>query len=166
MFATGSITAIIYWCQLGTMHDQLGAMKTQADVMNQQLDEMRIDQRIDQRAWMAPSDVKPHPILNEIYFDVTFENTGKTPALEIHSRIGMDVDENRIPNKDDEPKEPFEKGLCAAGTGYLCTTSSLQPGFQMIMSKLFQKGSTHLMFTEQFGIKIYSEKIIARNTVL
>jgi len=71
--------AIFAGCQWSDTHRQLG-------VMQDQLDEMKSDSTLDERAWVVPFEMtaeKSTTYTNGFYFKLMFKNTGKTPALNV-----------------------------------------------------------------------------------
>lgn len=85
---------------------QLAAMQTQSDVMRGQLDEMKQTRTLDERAWVVASDVTMGPPEDGFMkFNVTFKNSGKTPAINTQIKIFSNADIKAITTKDD-PQMP------------------------------------------------------------
>lgn len=93
--------------------EQLKAMQTQSDVMQEQLDEMKRTRQLDERAWVTAFDFEPVNDDPNHYFRVTYKNTGKTPAINCDGTIVSQFDLKKIPKKDTRPPAPENAQLLA-----------------------------------------------------
>jgi hypothetical protein len=77
--------------------------------------------RLDQRAWVVPTDDKMHQNASGVYFDVIFTNTGKTPGIHLRGIMTGTSDSRQIPKSD---RDPGGNGaMIAPGAQYHLSTS-------------------------------------------
>ncbi len=82
MVILAAVSIYVNWKTLRVLNNQYETMKGQLEIASKQIFEMQSEQRIDQRAWMASSGVKPHWNGDDPDdFEISIINTGKTPAL-------------------------------------------------------------------------------------
>jgi len=79
--------------------------------------------RLDQRAWVVPSETVADKASGGTYFKVTFKNSGHTPALRTHAWIGTTPGLSKVPNADPiRKKDPVDSfALAPGGTGNTST---------------------------------------------
>jgi len=98
-------------------YQQWQAMNTAADLQSKAL-------HVDQRAWVAESDITGKPAKGELYkVTVVFKNTGKTPAKQ---RPGVSASCFRMKEISD-PDPDFEKEVVTEAAGNIFTKALIPP---------------------------------------
>lgn len=92
---------------------QLKAMQTQSEVMQGQLDEMKIAREDDERAWVTAYDVEAVNGDGFTFFAVDYKNTGKTPAMYCQAVCYTTNSVTAIPAKDTFANNEMYSGLLA-----------------------------------------------------
>jgi hypothetical protein len=108
------------WLQYGEMIKSTNATKDAVIVAQGQLEEMRTNRHLDERAWVLATSVKDIMALdyyNAYTVDVSFKNTGKTPAINVKSFCNWAAKEAEIPKTDDIIKAWENEALCAPNSG-------------------------------------------------
>jgi hypothetical protein len=81
--------------------------------------EMQLTRIMDERAWVAISDVKCSQMNTIEEFDLTYKNTGKTPAINTQIQVISTGFLKDIPKKDAMPNPQLSSALVAPdGTGF------------------------------------------------
>jgi len=102
-FIAGVAVLLVLVGQYGEMVETTKAMKGQSDIMRRQLEEMKHDSTLDERAWVVPFEMtaeKSATFTNGFYFKLMFKNTGKTPALNVSESHDFAVGISGVPTND------------------------------------------------------------------
>src|ERR1019366_6621494 len=104
------------------METELRASQTSAsvqyDIAIKQLDEIRQANQLDQRAWVAVTEIKFDFSSQQsgqdpfgVVFTEIFKNTGKTPAVNVTPVVSIYDDIKRIPKSDTFPNPVYTSTL-------------------------------------------------------
>jgi hypothetical protein len=92
-----------------------------------QISEIQEDRNLDERAWVTESHVgiEQSQIGDSVYFKLTYENTGRTPALNVESMIGATTSRTNINEQDKFPDPPLNAGIVRPGGSGFCFTDPI-----------------------------------------
>jgi hypothetical protein len=89
--------------------------RKQANAAQGQLDAMKKQMMLDERAWVMPIHFHNEKDGSGYLFVATVKNTGKTPALRMRGAISETFDVNSIPEFDIEPSTPINNAMLPPG---------------------------------------------------
>lgn len=116
----GLIVGFLIFLQYVEMAKATNATKDAVVVAQGQLKEMRENRNLDERAWVLATGMPKNITItyfNTYMINISFKNTGRTPAINVKSFCNWSARTNDIPENEDIIKMWENEGLCAPDSG-------------------------------------------------
>jgi hypothetical protein len=124
------IVGLVYYCWVNNRELQVSDSERQT--MEKEFKASAASEIIAQRAWVFVTQVTGNAAENKDRgnFIVKLQNTGRTPALNVHTTINFDFDPKNIPIKDEMETNPVTGGTLAPNAMAFTQTAPIP--FQML----------------------------------